>query len=314
LRDTPQLDDQLSTDAMTELLATLTTRDTALLTALHQYRYLDREQIQILFYGRTPRPSQRRLQRLRELGLVHMWRRLSRPGARTDEPSVWLLSRRGARLLADLRRNPSTPYIRQAADAWANCWHIDHDLEANGFFVTMAAGGRAHCDEGLFHWVGETACRTLYRSRRSPIAPDGWGRYLLPGGELVFMLEWDRGTESPARLTQKFRGYRQHFADTHNPQLTNVLVVAPTVAREQVIRRLVASTASGISPSCSFWFSHLDLLAQPGYREAVWHPLDSDQRRPLHELSLREPSGLLVEDCIAQPAWWERRLGGGEGS
>jgi hypothetical protein len=313
LRDQPQRDDRLTTRESSALLASLSSRDKAILGALYEHRYLDREMIQVLFYGPAPRPAQRRLKLLRDAGLVHMWRRLDRPGARTDQASVWLIAKKGARILAQARKHDPRPYISRAADAWVNCWHVDHDLEANGFFVATAAEGRTRVDQGLYHWVGEADCRSTYRAEGSAITPDGFGRYLLREGEVVFLLEWDRGTESAPRLRRKFRAYVDHFERRRDAQFTNTFVVAPSVGREIVLHDLVASLIGG-SNSCSFAFTHVELLAEAGVTGPAWLPVDGVRRRAFGELPLRPRSELPVGDSIAQTHWWERRVGGGERS
>jgi len=51
---------------------------------------------------------------------------------------------------------------------------------------------------GLYQWVGEEDCRRRYRAE---LAPDGWVRLLTPVGDVLFFLEWDRGTEPPGGAT-----------------------------------------------------------------------------------------------------------------
>src|SRR6266568_1261159 len=77
----------------------LTPRDVAILMALDSYRYLDRDQIQQLFFI-GPRSCQYRLRWLVHHGLVHTWRVVMRPG-RMCRASVFILSRRGAAVLAE---------------------------------------------------------------------------------------------------------------------------------------------------------------------------------------------------------------------
>lgn len=314
VRDDPQLDDRLNPDTATDLLGRLGSRDIAALTALHQYRYLDREQLRLLLHSQSPRPCQRQLHKLRDLGLAHMWHLKPRVGARTEEPTVWLISKRGARLLAAHLDQAPVPYVRRAADAWTNCWHVTHDLEANGFLVRLAAAAAPLAIEGLYHWTGEESCRSIYRTRGAAIAPDGWGRYLIPGGEVLLLLEWDRGTESPSRLRAKFSTYANHFEDKTDARLSNVLVVAPTPSREETIRELLALLIRGRDRCCGFWLTNLDLLSRSGPLGEIWLPVAGGRRHCLRELPARPASLRQVEDSIAKPRWWERRPGGGEGA
>src|ERR1700694_1315509 len=72
----------------------LTGRDIAILQALNSYRYLNRHQIQTLFF-RGPRSCQYRLKWLVEHGLVNAWHVVIRPG-HVRSASLCLPSSRGA--------------------------------------------------------------------------------------------------------------------------------------------------------------------------------------------------------------------------
>ncbi|HUY25275.1 MAG TPA: replication-relaxation family protein, partial [Candidatus Saccharimonadales bacterium] len=90
----------------------MTSRDLAVLTALHEYRYLDREQVERLFFqGR--RRAQLRLQELRSRGLIIGWRCLLQPGLH-PRPSVYVLAAAGARLLAHATSADPRPLIARA--------------------------------------------------------------------------------------------------------------------------------------------------------------------------------------------------------
>jgi hypothetical protein len=122
--------------------------------------------------------------------------------------------------------------MRRSRHALAHRFHLLHDLEANGFFIDLANASRPLEGEGLYHWVGEWGCREIYRARGAAFAPDGWGRYLSPSGEVVFLLEWDRGTESPQRNGQKASQYISYFTGRRDAQLNNVLFVVEHGIRE----------------------------------------------------------------------------------
>src|SRR4029077_1039682 len=78
---------------------TPTPRDMAMLMALDSYRYLDRSQVQALFFSGS-RSCQYRLRWLVGHGLMRTWRVVMRPG-RVCRSSIYLLSRRGAAALAE---------------------------------------------------------------------------------------------------------------------------------------------------------------------------------------------------------------------
>src|SRR2546427_6080033 len=88
----------------------LTPRDVAILMALDSYRYLDRNQIQTLFFT-GPRSCQYRLRWLVHHGLVHTWRVVMRPG-RLCRASIFLLSRRGGAAAGGRVRAAPPPLAR----------------------------------------------------------------------------------------------------------------------------------------------------------------------------------------------------------
>src|SRR6202011_6250677 len=116
----------------------------------------------------------------------------------------------------------------------------------NAFFVALAAASRSLRPQGLYHWVGERGCWRAYAEAHElgPI-PDGWGRYLLPEGEVIFFLEWDRATLKRARIRSKATYYRTYFRGRHRAATTNVLFVVPSGSRAaQVREEVVAETSS----------------------------------------------------------------------
>jgi hypothetical protein len=296
------------------LLRQLTPRDVAILTALSQYRYLDQSQLQQLFFP-SQRTTQLRTAWLKDQGLVLRWLRLG-PQGWQRHPSVLLLSGRGARLLAALRAQDPRPGVRRSHHAQTHCFHLTHDLEANGFFIALAADSAPLRGEGLYHWTGEWAGRLLYRQRGAAFAPDGWGRYLTPTGEVVLMLEWDRGTESPHRLGVKVNHYVTYFQGRRDAELTHILFVASTPTREGVIQSAIERRLPpGHRACCRFWLTSVDRLREAGPLTAIWSLVGGrPDRFRLAELPPRPRSQRSAADCICKPTWWERRIGGGEGA
>jgi hypothetical protein len=162
----------LTQEETSHLLRSLTQRDVAILQALHDYRYLNTLQIQQLFFHGI-RSAQMRLHVLSNHGLIYRWQMIDPPGL-TRRPSLLLLTPRGGRLLAEFRGHSPWSYIRRAKDARDHCWHVTHDLEANGFFLDLAVASRLQVDGGLLLWIGEESSRSSRRvwarQHRRPIA------------------------------------------------------------------------------------------------------------------------------------------------
>lgn len=294
------------------LLRRLTPRDVAILTALDDYRYLDQAELEALFFP-SPRTCQLRTAWLRKQGLVHRWLRL-RPQTWRRLPSVLALSLRGAWLLAVARGHDPHPAMRRSRHALAHRFHLLHDLEANGFFVELAATAAPLEGEGLYHWIGDWGCRETYRARGAAFAPDGWGRYLTPSGEVALLLEWDRGTESPQRVGLKASQYVAYFSGRREAQLSNVLFVVPNDLREASVRRAISDRLPPAStPCCTFSTTTVSRLREDGPLGSVWLRLrGAAARSRVADLPAQPRTARDVADSICKPGWWLRRPGGGE--
>jgi len=284
----------------------------AILTALDEYRYLDRSQIQTLFFT-GPRSCQYRLRWLVYHGLVCTWRVVMRPG-RVCRASIFLLSRRGAAALAEWLDAEPLSFVRRAEHALERRFHLVHQLEANQFFVDLAAATRGLPDCGLYHWVGEHGVENAYAEgdERAPI-PDGWGRLLTPAREVLLHLEWDRGTEQSRRLRAKVAAYAGYFNDRPGAGANQVLFVAPTEQREQQILGLLRDCVDSDRESCRFWTTTTAFIAAWGPLGQVW-TRNGSIRVGLKEMGGQPRSERAVEACVGKLGWWLRRPGGGAGA
>jgi len=299
-------------------------RESVLLTMLSEHRYLTTEQIRIVFFP-SLRAAQYQLRLLAvELRVVMRWPQLE-PVVMTDGPaptfwgwrrrsSLFLLTERGAAVVAAYRRLDLQSLVRRSYYAAEYCFHVEHDLEANGFWVGLAAAARDLPDEGLYHWVGDDAMRRNYQELGVDLAPDGWGRYLTADREVLFSLEWDRGTEPPQRLARKAHSYISHRAGRIG-DCNHVLIVLPSPTREGSIRDALARVLPA-GRSVRFWTTQAALIHQLGPLGDIWKEAGSQRelRIDLPAMPGRPRTARRVEDCIGKPSWWERRPGGGGGA
>lgn len=289
----------------------LTQRDVAILRALDSYRYLDRHQLQGLFFE-GPRSCQYRLRWLADQGLINAWRAVIRPG-HVPAASIFLLSSRGATELAGLSEDEARPYVQRAEHALSRHHHLVHDLEANQLFVDLAMATRHLPTLGLYHWVGEQGIRRAYGEEAGPVA-DGWGRFLVGERELFLHLELDRGSEQTKRLHGKLAAYVEYFRGRPQASCNHVLFVVPTEQRQRqvwsVARRLVETTLE----CCRVWTALRHDLAVNGLLSRVWADVsESAGRVGIPDMPSR-PAGIRpLADCIGKSRWWERRPFGGDG-
>ena len=290
----------------------LSDRDSAILLAIDQYRYLDSDHVADLF-DQTRRKAQDRLKELLWKGLIYRWPPELRQGSPLT-PIVYVLTTSGARHVANHRQQDPRPISERARRAREQMYHLAHDLEANRFFTKLAAAARHLPDQGLYHWLGESTCRAAYELGGSPRS-DGWGRYLLADREITFDLEWDRGTEWGRRIRTKATGYVTYFRGRRRADLHHVLFVAPTRVREGELHDLIGPVLPPNVNLCRFWTSAVETISSIGWLGALWLEIGGSPRRVAFAEMPGHPRGQrLVNDCIAKPQWWKRRPGGGEGA
>ena len=290
----------------------LSDRDLAILLAIDQYRYLDRDHVTDLFFpGR--RSAELCLKDLLWRGLIYRWPVVRWQGS-PIKPSVYGLTSSGARRVAQLRGQDPRPIRDRARRAREQTYHLRHDLEANRFFTKLAAGARDLPDQGLYHWLGEATCRAAYERDGSPTS-DGWGRYLLADREITFDLEWDRGTEHARRIRQKAIGYVAYFRGRRNAALNHVLLVAPTRVREGELHDLISPILPQYTNLCRFWTTAVETVSAIGWLGAVWLEITGQPGRYAFADMPGYPRGTrAANDSIAKGRWWDRRPGGGEGA
>jgi hypothetical protein len=282
---------------------------------LQQHRYLSSDHMLRLFWPTTIRPATayERLARLQaDLRLVLRWQQYAprRRGSPAKRPSVYLLTDRGAAVLAQAWGQPAKPIIRQAWQTAHYPLRIHHDLAVADFFVGLAVAAADWAGCGLYHWLGESAMRRNHRLVGSDLTPDGWGRLLLPNQEVVLNLEWDRGTEGSLPLTSKLRLYANQL-----PPGEYVLFVAPHRPREQAIRQAVDYVLGAEAWDFPLLTTTVAALRRDCLLAAVWSPIaDENSRLSLLELRGAPRSELEVNHALAKPDWWEARPGGGEGA
>jgi len=313
------------------LAASLTSRDFCILAMLAQHQHLNVNQLAVLFWPdarAAVRNAQIRLKRMtEEWRLLVCWRQrepLAREGwvGWRKRPSIFGLSERGAAVvaadqgLAGSDRKALTDAARNAA---TYTFRMHHDLEVCDFFVRLAVAARERPGHGLYHWTGANGMRgqlQVETGREDAPAPDGWGRSLTPDREVWFHLEWDRGTESPARLRRKIAGY----LNSPGALGSLVLFVAPDAGREGTIRAAVSKVCREARAPAHitgrFWTAtvrHLDALGSLG---EAWRRVDERDgpRLALPELPGRERGAWRVEASIGRPGWWVGRPAAGEGA
>ena len=199
-----------------ETLLNLTERDREILGRLAEHEPLSSSELCLLFFT-GERSARLRLSHLEDNGLLQrVYPARSRRGGGTE--ALWFLSAAGRRAIGAPQRRPPGLSIPD----------LEHRRAVTHFFCHLVKRSLGSEDEGLWSWLGE---RSAERALGGAIRPDGFGRYLLPGGEVIFYLELDRGTEPGRRVADKLRRYPPALANDAKREFVNVLLVCGSGGR-----------------------------------------------------------------------------------
>jgi len=247
------------------LTASVTLRDRELLDRLAQHEPLSTSELCLLFFTGA-RACRGRLLKLEQQTLLarvypsREWR-----GGATE--ALWFLSPHGRQMIGASARRPPGLSIPD----------LEHRRAAAGFFLDLVRGSLDTPGEGLYRWLGEQQAQ----HGTGPTArPDGYGRYLLPDGEITFYLEIDRGTETTKRVKDKLAAYQMALAADRNRDRGNILLVCESR------RRLASLTRCAPTGPPWVWGTidreHYRLLPT-GEQERRFSELPAWPRQPKHQ-------------------------------
>lgn len=264
-------------------MASLDERDQAIFLSLLEHKVLTTHQIKNLYF-RSFRRCQHRMKELRELDLVSSFS-VGRGFGEGRPPGCWYLTKPGLVEIAEAKgiRVSDLPWMPD--QSYRTNKILAHRLGVNAFFCALAEASRAHEGHCLATWRPEHWVRT----RTADVKPDGFGRYLHPGGGCEFYLEYDRGTEAFGALARKLEGYLRLAAGwTEEQELVgfpNLLIIVPEGVREgevgSALRHAIGRLHIGGSLSTSFplYVASEGVLTEVGILGRVWKHLATDGER-----------------------------------
>jgi hypothetical protein len=258
-----------------ETLLSLTERDREILGRLAEHEPLSSSELRLLFFS-GGRSARLRLCHLEDNGLLErVYPARSRRGGGTE--ALWFLSAAGRRAIGAPQRRPPGLSIPD----------LEHRRAVARFFCQLVARSLNSKNVGLWSWLGE---RSAERALGGSVRPDGFGRYLLLGGEILFHLELDRGTEPGRRVGEKLSRYPPALANDEKREFVNVLLVCSSAGRLANLARH--------APAGPPWFW--------GTTDAeCYRLLPRGDERPFDELpALSRDPGRRVELCLGKR--WRR--------
>jgi Replication-relaxation len=257
---------------MTLAFAALTIRDRELLDRLSQSEPLSTSELCLLFFSGV-RTCRDRLVKLEAHDLLlRVYPARSHRGGRSE--ALWFLSPDGRRAIGAPARRPPGLSIPD----------LEHRRAVARFFLALIERSATRRGEGLYCWLGEQQAQ---EGTGASVRPDGYGRYLLPDGEITFYLEIDRATEPTRRVKAKLDAYKRALAADAHRELGNVLLVCDGRRRLSNLARSAPSGPPWVWGSIDG--EHYELL-----------PPREQQRRFDQLPAAPRQAHRRVEDCLAR--------------
>ena len=258
-------------------------RDLAILLSLLEHKVLTTQQIKSLYF-RSLRRCQHRLKELKDLGLISSF--TPRRGFGEGRPPDCLfLPKLGLSVIAEAKGVRASDLSWIPHESYRGSQNLAHRIGVNAFFCALAEASRGHEGHCLVAWRPEHWVRT----KAAEVKPDGFGRYLHPGGACEFYLEYDRGTEAFGALSRKLEGYLRLAAGwTEERDLTgfpNLLIIVPEGVREgevgSALRHAIGRLSFGgsLTTSVPLYVTSGKQLTHYSVLGSVWRHLTTDGDR-----------------------------------
>ena len=257
--------------------ALLTQRDRAILHRLAEHEPLTTSELRLLFFSGA-RTCRARLKLLTDAELLKRVYPAGNSRGGRSEPLYFLSPQARSLLEAPARRAPALSIP-----------DLEHRRAVSRFFLALVERSLSRDDEGLYSWLGERSAQAALGTVR----PDGYGRYLLPDGELTFYLELDRATEPTKRVADKLAAYQRALANDPGIRLCNIVLVLPG-------KRRLGSLAHTVPAGPPWTWATTD--------RKHYHLLPIGEQpdvRPLKQLPIRaRDPGHRLEECLGR--CWQR--------
>ncbi|MCP9486395.1 MAG: replication-relaxation family protein [Gaiellaceae bacterium MAG52_C11] len=312
-----------SAERLFELVRHLTERDREVALCLYRHRILTTSQLQLLFFS-SRRRAQDRLLFLYRNRIVDRFYPAAPFGSGKPE-AHWLLDEAGALLVAATLGLERKQLGWQRRDDWGSHPQLAHQLETNRFLTELVAATLTTSDLGVRAWWSPAeAAGRLSLDGKLRVLPDTGFTLVTSAGVIECYLEWDRSTETQARLAEKLLVYRRAEARLHGEAGERaLLIVLPGERRLGTLRRAHTELAGSerlarsTFPATGFRWPLLATtvprLRAEGALAAVWERLDLDSgRQALPALPIRDGEPVVLAETLGRcwhkesPDFWRR--------
>lgn len=191
----------------------LTERDREIIKAVHENRFLRRDQIERLFFSTTAAANARLL-------MLYQHRFLDRlylPVELGSSQAVYALDREGAALIAHEEHLHLSQVRWKRKHNRIEFFFLEHTVAVAELHVALELSARGRDDVALTEWRREGFLTREKLSdpeddeRHLIVAPDAFFSLAVPGGSIYFFVEVDLGTETLERFRRKVRAYQEYY-------------------------------------------------------------------------------------------------------
>ena len=192
----------------------LTSRDVSIILSVYENRFLNRDQInRLFFWSGTVSGCNLRLKKLYDHKFLD---RLERPAMSAQVPSVYALNKRGADVVA------ATLQIDRRKVKWSRAnnrveWlFMNHTLGISEIKICLDLALKKRPEEILFYERGDRShlrriSMTGTKKKYFTVAPDAFFGIQSGRGKHIFFLEVDLGTETLSRFAEKVVAYKRYW-------------------------------------------------------------------------------------------------------
>lgn len=286
-------------------VGSLDERDHQILISLLEHKVLTTDQVKALCF-RSLRRCQHRLSELKDLEVVSSF--TPRRGfGEGRPPACWFVTKTGLVEIAERKAVRVSDLSWIPDESYRRSKNLAHRLGVNAFFCALIEASRVREGHCLVSWRPEHWVRT----KAAEVKPDGFGRYLHPGGTCEFYLEYDRGTEAFGALSRKLEGYLRLAAgwteDESRTGFPNLLIIVPEEGREgglgSALRHAIGRLHIGGSLATSFpvYVAAEDVLTEVGMLAPAWIHLPTESGQlSLLDLPVRPGEPYRTVRCLGR--------------
>jgi len=251
-------------------------RDREIISAVYEFGFLVRDQIQRLFDFNCTTRVNIRLRKLFDHGYLL---RKFMPTLLGSSKAIYFIGEKGIKLVSEVSGiDPLEIRKRQKSYFERKELFLNHDLLVNEMRINLYQAVDHHGSLKMDRWLSSVDCLLEYtvfdpksnREFKKVFRPDGYFRYFYDNRLFGCFLEMDRSTMSNGRFQSKVKTYLEYarsglYTQRYGLKFFRVLVVTETRKR-----LLNLKSATGALTDKIFWFTAVGNLVPDKILSRIW--------------------------------------------